>query len=47
MTGDALGWFQWMYKSHLLSTWDAFTTALETRFGPSSFDNHQQALFKL
>jgi hypothetical protein len=41
MTGDALGWFQWMYKSHLLSTWDAFTTALETRFGPSSFDNHQ------
>ncbi|PNX55841.1 hypothetical protein L195_g049472, partial [Trifolium pratense] len=47
MTGEALGWFQWMYNNHLLSTWDAFTTALETRFGPSSFDNHQQALFKL
>ncbi|MCH95241.1 hypothetical protein A2U01_0016216, partial [Trifolium medium] len=47
MTGDALRWFQWMYKNHFLSTWDEFTTALETRFGPSAFDNHQQALFKL
>ncbi|MCH81146.1 hypothetical protein A2U01_0001927 [Trifolium medium] len=47
ITGEALGWFQWLYNNHLLSTWDAFTTALETRFGPSSFDNHQQALFKL
>jgi hypothetical protein len=47
MTGDALGWFQWMYNNHLLSSWDAFATDLELRFGPSSFDNHQQALFKL
>jgi hypothetical protein len=47
MSGDALGWFQWMYNNHLLSTWEAFTTELEVRFGPSSYDNHQQALFKL
>nr|GEV01627.1 hypothetical protein [Tanacetum cinerariifolium] len=26
---------------------EAFTRALETRFGPSSYDNHQAALFKL
>jgi hypothetical protein len=47
MSGDALGWFQWMYNNNLLSTWEAFTTELEVRFGPSSYDNHQQALFKL
>ncbi|XP_050908813.1 uncharacterized protein LOC127122537 [Lathyrus oleraceus] len=47
MTGDALGWYQWMFNNHLLSTWEAFTRALEVRFGPSAYDNHQQALFKL
>jgi len=47
MTGDALGWFQWMFQNNLLSNWDAFTSALEVRFGPSTFKNHQQALFKL
>ena len=47
MTGDALGWYQWMFNNNLLSTWDAFTSALEVRFGPSAYDNHQQALFKL
>lgn len=47
MTGDAIGWYQWMFNNHLLSTWDAFTSALEVRFGPPAYDNHQQALFKL
>ncbi|MCI10163.1 hypothetical protein A2U01_0031255, partial [Trifolium medium] len=47
MTGDALGWYQWMFNNHLISTWEAFTGALEVRFGPSTYDNHQQALFKL
>lgn len=47
MTGDALGWYQWMFNNYLLSTWEAFTRALEVRFGPSAYDNHQQALFKL
>lgn len=36
-----------MYKNGALSTWTDFTRALELRFGPSSFENHQQALFKL
>lgn len=47
MTGDALAWFQWLHNSHLLSTWERFTWDLELRFGPSTFENHQQALFKL
>ncbi|XP_050895481.1 uncharacterized protein LOC127102109 [Lathyrus oleraceus] len=47
MQGDALGWYQWMFHNLLLSTWDAFIKDLEVRFGPSAYDNHQQALFKL
>lgn len=47
MAGDALGWFQWLHHNQLLTTWEEFTRALELRFGPSSFENHQQALFKL
>jgi hypothetical protein len=47
MTGDALAWFQWLHSSNLLTSWDRFTRDLELPFGPSSFENHQQALFKL
>lgn len=47
MAGDALAWYQWMHHSGLLTTWEEFTKALELRFGSSSFENHQQALFKL
>lgn len=47
MQGDALGWFKWMHSNKQLSTWEAFTRALELRFGPSSFTNHEAALFKL
>ncbi|KAL0404604.1 UNVERIFIED_CONTAM: hypothetical protein Sradi_2101200 [Sesamum radiatum] len=47
MQGEALSWFKWMHSNHQLSSWDAFVRALELRFGPSSFDNHQAALFKL
>lgn len=47
MQGDALGWFKWMHTNQQLSSWDAFTRALELRFGPSSFTNHEVALFKL
>lgn len=42
-----MGWFQWLHHNHLLTTWEELTRALELRFGPSSFENHQQALFKL
>lgn len=31
----------------MLTKWDAFTQELELHFGPSSFENHQQDLFKL
>nr|GFC42188.1 hypothetical protein [Tanacetum cinerariifolium] len=46
-TIPAHGWYKYLCNNHLLITWDAFTRALETRFGPSSYDNHQAALFKL
>ncbi|XP_058753077.1 uncharacterized protein LOC131626262 [Vicia villosa] len=47
MKGDALGWFKWMHHNHLLTDWLSFTRALELRFGPSTFENHQAELFKL
>jgi len=47
MKGDALGWYKWMAANHQISTWETFQRALELRFGPSSFDNHQASLFKL
>lgn len=31
----------------MLGNWNQFTRALELRFGPSSFENHQVTLFKL
>ncbi|KAL0438748.1 UNVERIFIED_CONTAM: hypothetical protein Slati_2357800 [Sesamum latifolium] len=45
--GDALALFQWMHNNSLLSSWPEFVSALELRFGPSSYENHRQALFKL
>ncbi|GJZ19340.1 ty3-gypsy retrotransposon protein [Tanacetum coccineum] len=47
MTGGALQWFHWMYQTHQLSTWEAFSHALEVRFGKSSFVNYEADLFKL
>ncbi|KAL0340386.1 UNVERIFIED_CONTAM: hypothetical protein Sradi_4555400 [Sesamum radiatum] len=47
MEGEALNWFKWMFTNRQLSSWDAFIRALELRFGPSSFANHQAVLFKL
>ncbi|KAL4587069.1 hypothetical protein LXL04_011719 [Taraxacum kok-saghyz] len=47
LSGDALSWYKYLFNNNLLTTWDAFTRALETRFGPSTYDNHQAALFKL
>ncbi|GJX65230.1 retrotransposon gag protein [Tanacetum coccineum] len=45
--GDALSWYKYLYNNRLLTTWESFTRDLETRFGPSSYDNNQAALFKL
>lgn len=47
MKGDALSWFKWMYQNHQLFDWFSFTKALELRFGPSTYANHQAELFKL
>ncbi|KAL0405186.1 UNVERIFIED_CONTAM: hypothetical protein Slati_3832500 [Sesamum latifolium] len=47
MKGETLSWFKWLYTNQQLSSWDAFLRAFELRFGPSSFENHQAALFKL
>lgn len=44
---DVLSWYKYLVNNNLLMTWDNFTRALETRFGPSSYDNHQATLFKL
>ncbi|KAL0356111.1 UNVERIFIED_CONTAM: hypothetical protein Sradi_4058000 [Sesamum radiatum] len=47
MKGEALSWFKWMFINRQLTSWDVFLRALELRFGPSTFDNHQAVLFKL
>ncbi|GJS82363.1 transposon ty3-I gag-pol polyprotein [Tanacetum coccineum] len=47
MTGDALNWYSWMHSTSQLSTWDKFARDLELRFGPSSYVNHEAALYKL
>ncbi|XP_057433508.1 uncharacterized protein LOC130726281 [Lotus japonicus] len=47
MTEDALSWYKWMSNNNQLSTWEEFTRALTLRFGPSTYENHQQELFKL
>src|SRR4051812_38593124 len=47
MKGEALAWFKWMHKNHELRDWFSFTRALELRFGPSTYTNHQAELFKL
>nr|GEU78210.1 hypothetical protein [Tanacetum cinerariifolium] len=33
LSGDALSWHKYLYNNNLLTTWEAFTRALETRFG--------------
>lgn len=47
MEGPALGWFQWMSKNALISSWTSFLHALEARFAPSEYDDPKGALFKL
>ncbi|GKC12793.1 transposon ty3-G gag-pol polyprotein [Tanacetum coccineum] len=47
LTGDTLSWYKYLFNNRLLTTWEVFTRALETCFGPSTYDNQQAALFKL
>ncbi|XP_071699636.1 uncharacterized protein [Rutidosis leptorrhynchoides] len=45
--GEALSWYKYLYNNNLLGDWPQFTRALQLRFGPSYFENHQATLFKL
>ncbi|KAJ0453998.1 putative retrotransposon gag domain-containing protein [Helianthus annuus] len=45
--GEALSWYKHLHNNHLLGTWPEFVRALELRFGPSTYENHQTTLFKL
>ncbi|XP_058761394.1 uncharacterized protein LOC131634786 [Vicia villosa] len=47
MKGETLAWFKWMHQNNELLDWISFTKALELRFGPSTYANHQAELFKL
>lgn len=47
MQGPSLGWFKWLHSNQKILTFPAFTRALDLRFGPSSYVNHQETLFKL
>ncbi|KAL4573540.1 hypothetical protein LXL04_020350 [Taraxacum kok-saghyz] len=40
-------WFKYLANNRLLGTWQEFSRALELRFGPSTYENHQATLFKL
>ncbi|KAH1257825.1 hypothetical protein GmHk_03G007703 [Glycine max] len=47
MDGPALSWFQWMFRNGLITSWQSFLQALESRFAPSFYDDPKGALFKL
>ncbi|OMO81561.1 reverse transcriptase [Corchorus capsularis] len=47
MSGEALCWYQWMYQNGQLTSYESFSQALLSRFGPSLYLNPNAALFKL
>ena len=44
---EALQWYQWYERSHPNVCWEEFTQALCVRFGPSDFEDFDEALAKL
>ncbi|KAK9058307.1 hypothetical protein SSX86_023148 [Deinandra increscens subsp. villosa] len=46
-TGEALSWYKHLATNEMLGTWATFKREVEIRFGPSSYENHEAALFKL
>lgn len=44
---DALEYYHWLQRTHQLTTWTALARSLERRFGPSTYENHESALYKL
>ncbi|XP_028230859.1 uncharacterized protein LOC114411353 [Glycine soja] len=47
LDGAALSWYQWMYINWLITTWNGFLQALESRFAPTFYEDPKRALFKL
>lgn len=47
MDGSALPWFQWQHKTHQIQSWEDFTRLLETTFGQSEYEDHQEMLARL
>nr|POF25153.1 hypothetical protein CFP56_47401 [Quercus suber] len=44
---DALQWYQWFEKTQTNVSWEEFTHALCVRFGPSDYEDFDEALAKL
>ncbi|XP_042972855.1 uncharacterized protein LOC122304664 [Carya illinoinensis] len=47
MDGEALVWYQNGLDSRQFNSWETLVVALQTRFGPSSFDDPMEALTRL
>lgn len=47
LDGAALSWYQWMFTNGLISSWQSFLDALDSRFAPTFYDDPRGALFKL
>lgn len=47
LVDDALEYYHWLQRTHQLTDWPALVRSLESRFGPSSYENHESALYKL
>lgn len=47
MEGKALVWFQDLEASGTITSWDGFVQALQTRFGPTSYEDPVEALTHL
>jgi hypothetical protein len=47
LDGRAASWFQWAMRSNLLSSWPDFLQAVQTRFGPTTYEDVEGELSKL
>ena len=47
LDGAALSWYQWMFSNGLITSWEGFLQALESRFTPTFYEDPKGALFKL
>ena len=47
LDGRAAAWFQWAHRNSLFSSWKAFLTAVQHRFGPSTYEDCEGNLSKL